>query len=49
MSLSPFLHRVVERENLTPADADEWAALTDTISWEIVTGIGERLPRRYDR
>lgn len=29
--------------------ADEWAARTETISWEIVTGINERLPRRYIR
>jgi alanine racemase len=29
--------------------ADEWAERTETISWEIVTRIGERLPRRYER
>jgi alanine racemase len=29
--------------------ADEWAERTETISWEIVTRMGERLPRRYDR
>ncbi len=29
--------------------ADEWAELTDTISWEIVTRMGDRLPRRYLR
>jgi alanine racemase len=29
--------------------ADEWAARTETISWEIVTRMGERLPRRYIR
>jgi alanine racemase len=29
--------------------ADEWAELTETISWEIVTRMGERLPRRYSR
>jgi alanine racemase len=27
--------------------ADEWAEKTDTISYEIVCGIGPRLPRRY--
>ena len=27
--------------------ADEWAALTGTISYEIVARIGPRLPRRY--
>ena len=29
--------------------ADEWAERTETISWEIVTRMGERLPRRYLR
>ena len=29
--------------------ADEWAERTETISWEIVTRMGERLPRRYIR
>jgi alanine racemase len=29
--------------------ADEWAERTETISWEIVTRVGERLPRRYSR
>ena len=29
--------------------ADEWAERTETISWEIVTRMGERLPRRYSR
>lgn len=29
--------------------ADEWAERTETISWEIVTRMGERLPRRYNR
>lgn len=28
-------------------DADEWARLTETINYEIVCGIGPRLPRRY--
>lgn len=28
-------------------EADDWAARTETISYEIVTGIGPRLPRRY--
>ena len=27
--------------------ADEWAKRTDTISYEIVTGMGARMPRRY--
>jgi alanine racemase len=27
--------------------ADEWADVTDTISWEIVTRLGPRLPRTY--
>jgi alanine racemase len=27
--------------------ADEWAALLDTISYEVVCGIGPRVPRRY--
>jgi len=28
-------------------DADEWAGLLDTVSWEILSGFGPRLPRRY--
>lgn len=28
-------------------EADEWARLTETINYEIVCGIGPRLPRRY--
>lgn len=28
-------------------DADEWARLTDTISYEILCGIGARVPRTY--
>jgi alanine racemase len=27
--------------------ADEWANLTGTISYEIVCGVGPRLPRRF--
>jgi alanine racemase len=27
--------------------ADDWAARLDTISYEIVCGIGPRVPRRY--
>jgi len=27
--------------------ADEWAARLDTIAYEIVCGIGPRVPRRY--
>lgn len=30
-------------------DADEWAHHLDTVSWEILTGFGPRLPRRYRR
>ena len=28
-------------------DADEWADLLDSVSWEILCGFGPRLPRRY--
>ncbi|MEX1124466.1 MAG: alanine racemase [Acidimicrobiia bacterium] len=28
-------------------DADDWAAILDTISYEVVCGIGPRVPRRY--
>ena len=28
-------------------DADEWAGLLDTVSWEVLCGFGPRLPRRY--
>jgi alanine racemase len=28
-------------------DADEWATLLDSVSWEILCGFGPRLPRRY--
>ncbi len=28
-------------------EADEWADLLDTVSWEILCGFGPRLPRRY--
>ncbi|HLF61487.1 MAG TPA: alanine racemase [Acidimicrobiia bacterium] len=28
-------------------DADEWARILDTISYEVVCGIGPRVPRRY--
>ena len=28
-------------------EADEWAGLLDTVSWEILCGFGPRLPRRY--
>jgi alanine racemase len=30
-------------------DADEWATLLDSVSWEILCGFGPRLPRRYRR
>ena len=29
--------------------ADEWAELTGTISYEILCGVGPRVPRRYHR
>ena len=28
-------------------DADEWAELLDSVSWEVLCGFGPRLPRRY--
>ncbi|MGI9608888.1 MAG: alanine racemase, partial [Acidimicrobiia bacterium] len=28
-------------------DADEWADLLDSVSWEVLCGFGPRLPRRY--
>jgi alanine racemase len=28
-------------------DADDWAGILDTISYEVVCGIGPRVPRRY--
>jgi alanine racemase len=28
-------------------DADEWAGLLDSVSWEVLCGFGPRLPRRY--
>ena len=28
-------------------EADEWARLLDTVSWEVLGGFGPRLPRRY--
>ncbi len=37
------------RQDGEEISADEWAERTETISWEIVTRMGERLPRRYSR
>ena len=43
-----LLGRVVpsDGESITVDDVAEWAG---TISYEILTGLGERLPRRYSR
>ncbi len=38
---------LVGRQHDEEIGVDEWAAMTGTISYEIVTGFGPRLPRRY--
>ncbi len=38
---------LIGRQGAEEINVDEWAALSDTISWEILCGIGGRLPRRY--
>lgn len=38
---------LIGRQGGEEITVDEWAALADTISWEILCGIGGRLPRRY--
>jgi alanine racemase len=38
---------LIGRQGDAEITADEWAALTGTISYEIVCGIGPRLPRRF--
>jgi alanine racemase len=40
---------LIGRQGDEQISADEWAERTDTISWEIVCGIGDRLPRAYRR
>ncbi len=40
---------LIGRQGSEEITADEWAERTDTISWEIVCGIGDRLPRSYHR
>ncbi len=38
---------LIGRQGSQEITADEWAAASNTISYEIVCGIGPRLPRRY--
>jgi alanine racemase len=38
---------LIGRQADATVTADEWANLTDTINYEIVCGIGPRLPRRF--
>lgn len=38
---------LIGRQGSEEIDVDEWARLAETISWEILCGIGDRLPRRY--
>lgn len=38
---------LIGRQGDAEVPADEWASLTDTINYEIVCGIGPRLPRRF--
>jgi alanine racemase len=38
---------LIGRQADATVTADEWADLTDTINYEIVCGIGPRLPRRF--
>ena len=38
---------LIGRQGSEEIDVDEWARLADTISWEILCGIGTRLPRTY--
>jgi alanine racemase len=40
---------LVGRDGDERVDADELAALADTISWEILAGITARVPRLYLR
>ena len=40
---------LIGRQGTEEITADEWAELTETISWEIVCGIGDRLPRHHHR
>jgi alanine racemase len=37
------------RDGEERVDADELAALADTISWEILAGVTARVPRLYER
>ncbi|MEX2279086.1 MAG: alanine racemase [Acidimicrobiia bacterium] len=38
---------LIGRQGESEITADEWAALTGTINYEIVCGVGPRLPRRF--
>lgn len=38
---------LIGRQGTAEVTADEWAELTGTISYEIVCGVGPRLPRRF--
>ena len=38
---------LIGRQGGEEITVDEWAALADTISWEILCGIGDRLPRHH--
>ena len=38
---------LIGRQGGESVSVDEWAELTDTVSWEILTGFSDRLPRRH--
>lgn len=38
---------LIGRQGEESVSVDEWAELTDTVSWEILTGFSDRLPRRH--
>ena len=40
---------LIGRQGSERVRAEDWAALLDTIGYEVVCGIGARVPRRYQR
>ncbi len=40
---------IIGAQGAETIDADDLAALSDTIAWEILAGIGARVPRLYMR
>jgi alanine racemase len=38
---------VLGEQGNSVVDADDWAGILETVSYEVVCGIGPRVPRRY--